>query len=713
MHLMAQVSCARCFALFESDDAAPGATPLCSACAPRGTARPAASASGPPAPAAKGEKAVRPARGPTRPGGRSGRRTAGVLLLLLLGGAAAAFVLLGPGGEGDVPRGPTAVEMQLEEWRAAGLLPAAAGPADPLKADALVERGRAELAADLPDRTAAAIRTFREAIALAPGRSAGAVAGYAEAFVEGAGEEGADGAELRAAHEMVREALGREPLRSDLQVAWARLLLAVPSAGNVGEARAAAERAIRAAPASAPARIAFALAWIPGDPPAAVRTIEADLGLAAGDRRVLTVAARARWASGDAQGALARAEERLALDPLHPASLALRAEIEEAAGRFAEARSTLARWAAAEPASPLPPLLLARIAYQREGDLGTARRLLDEATSRAPGDFTAARILAHRAAVERAAGDPKAARAAVDRALERVPASAPARFQDALLAWERGSAAALRESAGVLGDRGGPVVARLLAARSAELSGTDEEAQEAFLAAAELDAKNPAHLLSVAGALARLRAPGPALQLARRALARDPLEGRLVRPTTDFWEGALPLVEAARRLEAIGRNESSGTGVALAAAATAELLLRRPAEAERLARAARAIAPQEPAPSALLAQAALDRRQPRAAVPLARQAVELRAGDPAALEVYARVQEAFGKNQDAEDTHRAALEAAPDLVTARIGIARHLVRRGHGARARELLSAILAEDPGLCEARGLLLSLGGAQGAGP
>lgn len=706
---MAQVSCARCFALFESDDTSPGAAPLCPTCAPRAPARPTVPAARPSAPAAK---PARRERRPPRPGGRSGRRTAGVLLLLLLlgGAAAAAFLLLGRGGEGDAPRGPTAVETQIQEWRAAGLLPAAAGPADPLRAEALVEAGRAQLAADLPEETAAALRTFREAIALSPGRSAGAVAGYAEAFVEAAGVEGADGAALRAAHELVREALEKEPERPDLHAAWARLLLAVPSAGNVGEARAAADRALRGAPASASARIALALALIPGDPGSAVRTIETDPGLAARDRRVLTVAARARWASGDASGALARADERLALDPRHPASLALRAEIEEAAGRFAEARSTLARWAAAEPGSPLPPLLLARIAYQRDGDLRTARRLLDEALSRAPGDFTAARILAHRAAVERAAGDQRAARAAVDRALERVPASAPARFQDALLAWERGSAAALRESVGVIGDRGGPVVARLLAARSAELSGTDEEAQEAFLAAAELGARDPAHLLSVAGALARLRAPGPALQVARRALARDPLEGRLVRPPTDFWEGSLALAEAARRLEAIGRDESRGSGVALAAAATAEILLGRPGEAERLARAARAVVPQEPAPSALLAQAALDRRQPRAAVPLARQAVELRAGNPAALEVYARVQEAFGRNQDAEETHRAALEAAPDLVTARIGLARHLLRRGDTDRARELLGALLAEDPGLCEAQGLLLSPGGGRG---
>jgi hypothetical protein len=593
---------------------------------------------------------------------------------------------------------PTPIEERVEAWRAAGLV-AKAPPAREAAGDD-VARGRAALAADSPEETRRALALFREALAVDPQRL-DAVAGFAEAVADRAdGDPDADAEELRVAHELVQHARGIAPDRPDVLAAYARLLLAVPSAANDAEAFAMAEQAYRLAPAEAPARLALGLAQSRRDPLAAARLLEESAGF---DRRLLSAAARARWAAGDAVGALALADRRLALDPGHGGALALRAEIEGAAGRLDAARATLARWESAEPRSPLPPLLLARLAYQDQGDHVLARRLLDAALARDPGEFVAARILSHRAAVARAAGDRAAAMRDVAEAVRRVPGSAPARFQEALLAYERDDARALRNAAGVLDARAGPVAQALLAARTAELSGTLDEAQEAYAAVVAAASHDPAVLLGASGALARLRAPGTALDLARRALARDPLEGRVHRAPTEFWEGGAPLAEAARRLAAIAARESRGSSVALAAAAEAEVLLGRTVDAERLARAASRAAPQDSAPLVVLAQISLDRGRPDAALPLARAATA--SGGAPARAVLARTVEALGRAADAERLWRETLDLAPDLVTGRLALAGLLARRGAVDEARALLEGLLAEDPGLAPARGALLAL--------
>jgi tetratricopeptide (TPR) repeat protein len=690
---MAPVTCSRCFAVFEAEDGSPGAAPLCPACASRAPG----SARLPIAPI--GARTTRRARS-----GKGWLRAALAVAVLAAAAGGVALVLRRRAPPTEAPP-PTVVERLVEEWRVAGLL----GPTpirDASLAAARVDAGQAALAADLPPRTTEALGAFREALALSPRRADAAIAGYATAFADGAGEE-PSGAELRVVHELVSSGLAAGA-RADLQAAFARLLLLVPSPANLSEALAAASRAAAAAPGDPSVRLALGLAELHRDPAAAARILEEAAAAAPSDRRLLTAAARARWAVGDAAGALALAGRRLALDPGHAGALALRAEVLAASDRPAEARAALERWTAAEPLAPVPHLLLARLAYQRDDDLAAARRQLDAALALKPDDFTAARAHAHRAAIELAGGDTAAAQAAVQRALQLVPASAPARFQGAVLAFLRGDAAGLRESAGVLGDRGGTLLARALAARSAELTATDEEALQAYRALASAVPRDPAALLAIAGALARLRASGPALEIARRALERDVAEGRLRRPPTDFWEGPTPLVEASRRLENIGRSEAQGSATAQAAAAACEVLLGRTVAAERLARLAAAAAPQWPAPVALLAQIALDRGDARRALGHADAALESSPLDAPALAVRARALEALGRNLDAEKAHRLASEAGPDLVTPRLALVRLLARRGEAREAAALAAALLREDPGLAEARGALLGLAAA-----
>jgi tetratricopeptide (TPR) repeat protein len=685
---MAAVTCSRCFAVFEAEDAAPGAAPLCPACAARGTAVAALP--------------IAPIGARTRRRGRSGRRWARVAIAVagVAALAAAGAWALRRASPSPEPPPPTVVEQVVAEWQTVHLLDPTPVH-DASLAAARVDAGNAALAADLPRKIAEAMRAFREALALSPHRPDAAIAGYATAFADGAGDE-PSGAELRVVHELVRAG---DATRPDLAAALARVLLLVPSAKNDAEALALATKAVAAASADPSARLALGLAQLRRDPAAAARTLEEAAAAMPADRRLLTAAARARWAAGDGPAALGLAARRLELDPAHPGALALRAEVLAASDRPADARATLERWAAAAPEDAQPHVLLARLAYQRDDDLPAARRQLDAALALRPDDFTAATAHAHRAAVELASGDTAASQAAVQRALQLVPASAPARFQAAVLAFLRGDAPGLRESAGVLGDRGGPLVARALAARSAELTGTDEEAQQAWLSLAAAVPRDPAALLAVSGALARVRASGPALEVARRALDRDVGEGRLHRAPTDFWEGPSPIVEASRRLEAIARSESIGGGVAYASAAACEILLGRTVAAERLAKLAAAAAPQSAAPQALLAQIALDRGDARRALALTGAALEAGAPDPGLLAVRARALEALGRNLDAERAWRAAQEAGPDLATPRLALARLLARRGETAEAAALAAALLRDDPGLAEARGAVLAL--------
>ena len=640
---MAQVSCSRCFAVFEAGGSTPGAAPLCAACAQRVPARP-----GPTMAPLEGRRAASPAR--------RGRRAAwGVVVLAALAGAAALVrSALAPA---TAPAAPTVVERCVEEWRAAGLLQGvvvrdAAGRGG-------AARGRSGGAGRGP---AGAHRRRRPRLPrgarAAPRRSDAAIAGYATAFAEAAGED-ASGSELRAAHEMVREALAAGG-RPELEAAYARLLLLVQSPANDAEALAVATRAGSAAPSDPSVRLAAGLAQLRRDAPSAARQLEDAAAAFPGDRRLLTAAARAHWAAGDAERALALCARRLALDPGHPGALSLRAEILAASDRIRDAREALERWAAADPRAALPHVLLARLAYQRDDDLASARQHLDAALARGPDDFTAARALAHRAAVELAAGDTAAAEAAVADALRRVPASAPARFQAAVLAFRRREAARLRESAGVLGDRGGAVTARVLAARSAELSGTDEEAQEAWAARGRGRAPRP-RLAPV-----RRRRAGPAP--GRRPRAR----GRAARARARSRRGAAP----ARAHRLLGRRGAARRGLAPARGARAGRVagrgarvrrgrgLRAPARADRRRRAARAARRRTRRRSRPRRSRCSRRSRSTAATRAARSDTRTprwprSRTTPSALAVRARALEALGRNLDAEQANRVAAEAGP------------------------------------------------------
>lgn len=704
---MPQFSCSRCFAVFESEPLRAGQAPLCPNCAPaRATAAPSvvevrpAEGAERPAPPARARRST-----PTRPDHRRGK---GRPLALGAGFIALAAVLAAwlalRSGQPTVSLEASPVASLAQQWKELGLASAVPAGFNPRTvAEQRVAAGRAALAADLPERLPEAIRAFRDALAADPARL-DALSGWVIALASETAET-IRGEDLATAHELLAWARERAPENAGLAAAYARILLAVPGEQNRAEALKTAWKAGALAPKDPDARLAMGLARLEGDSPGAVRVLDAELDRPGVDRRLLTAAARARWAAGDSDRAFALCEQRLALDRGHPAALELETEILLASGQVERARAVLERYAAAHPESPRPPFLLARVVVQLFGRLPEGRKLLERALELRPDDFLAARILAQLAAVERAAGDGGAAQRAVDGALRRVPASAPAQYQATLLAFARGDALAVREAAGVVGDRGGPLVAVAVRARASELSATAEDAAAAWEAAADADPKNPAAALVGAGALARLGFARRALALVDRAFRRDLAEARLLRPVTDFWDGAPPLPESARRLVAASRGEARDAGRALAAAATAELLMGHARRVEELGRRAASLAPQLASVPVLFGVVALERGDARATAAWASSALELHPGLPAALALRARSLEVVGKRVEAQRAWREALDAAPDLVTGRLALARLLVVDGKTDEARSQLEALVRDEPAALEAAGALADL--------
>ncbi|HEY6105968.1 MAG TPA: tetratricopeptide repeat protein, partial [Anaeromyxobacteraceae bacterium] len=256
---------------------------------------------------------------------------------------------------------------------------------------------------------------------------------------------------------------------------------------------------------------------------------------------------------------------RAAAELAPPEALELRAQIEVGLGRLDAARLTLARWARLDARSPRPLLWQARLAAQADSDPRSARALLDRALGLAGDDFLRARLLSERAAAEAAAGALEAAGRSVAEALQRVPGSAPARFQESALAWRRGDARALREAAGVLGDRAGPALARLLQARLLVVERRYDEAVEAYRAIAAAAGPDLESLIEATGALARLPARRMALDLAAEAARRDPVEPRQRLRLREFWEAPLDLAEGADALADLARHELGRTDEALGA----------------------------------------------------------------------------------------------------------------------------------------------------
>jgi tetratricopeptide (TPR) repeat protein len=581
-------------------------------------------------------------------------------------------------------------------WRAEGIAPTGSA-ADHLAA------GREALAADIPAKTAEAKRHFIEAMVLDP-KEVLALAGYVTAFSLLAGED-PDPTELKGAHRLMDWAVTHRGDRPAVLAAYAHLLLSVPSAANIQQAMGYAEQARRLAPGDAGADVAAARARLVNDPAQAAADLTS--AVAAGDPRALTLRAHAHWKAGDAAKALADVAQRLNRDADQPEALHLRGQIHASLGAFGEARSSWEKWSKAQPQSAEPVLALAKLAYQIDGDLRGARVLLEHARKLTKDDFTLARVLAHRAAVERAAGKLDAAHAAASEALRLVPASAPAAFQAGLVAYYRNDVAGVRAHASTLGQRGGEWAATVLKARATEAGGLADEAFAALDAMVALSPGSLSVLLDAAGAYARLRAPGKAIALLRRAATMDPVGERGRREIGDYWEGPGIIAKAVTALEKVAQTERDEAAYAFSGAAAGLLVLGRAKHAEPMARRAMSRDGSLAWPRALHAQALLDMRNERAALRQADAAVELDSSDAFALLVRARVLEAMKRYDQALSAHVEAQEANPLLFSAQVGEAMLLLRRGDRSAARQRLERVLQADPRNTVARRALLELGG------
>ncbi|MDX1630840.1 MAG: tetratricopeptide repeat protein [Thermoanaerobaculia bacterium] len=126
------------------------------------------------------------------------------------------------------------------------------------------------------------------------------------------------------------------------------------------------------------------------------------------------------------------------------------------------------------------------------------------------------------------------------------------------------------------------------------------------------------------------------------------------------------------------------------------------------------LSPEDPRPPTLASRLLLARGSTREAFQMAQRAVSLSRGEmrPRALAARGLARMASGSPLEAESDFESALEEDPELVTARLGLARVQMVKGDPSGARRQLERVLELDPDHEEARALLRQLEQHQKAG-
>lgn len=189
-----------------------------------------------------------------------------------------------------------------------------------------------------------------------------------------------------------------------------------------------------------------------------------------------------------------------------------------------------------------------------------------------------------------------------------------------------------------------------------------------------------------------------------------PLAVRIAQASVHARSGALDAAEAIWRsvlehwrtggLE--DGHELIAAGQAARALGQEDPSLRR--TALRLFEEAMRRAAHDPAPRVALGELLLASYNTEEALPLFKEALELSADDPEALLGFARARH-FDRAADAVEAVRSALEHAPDLVPARVFLARVLLDDDDPRAARAELDAALAVNPRSPQALSLLAAL--------
>lgn len=429
---------------------------------------------------------------------------------------------------------PEAVKAVLPRWKLKYLM------LEGTSAERLAE-GQQQLARDERSSYSEAEESFQQALLLDP-RSDAAIAGYVQALAlgRGAGLDESTFSEASALIEASESRAGRTPL---LLLAHANLLLTRSRQSEpLDRAKALANELLVQAQATneqkAEANLVLGRAYLSTSGGLARKHFDSAQQLAPEFKRIQYYRALAHESDGEYSLALETLRKRLTVDPRDWDSLAATSRIYQEVGEVGEARRLYEARVKADPGELRALLPLAVLRYQMEGNPATGvrelRALLKSRDSHGGRDV--AEVLVHLAAAERAAGNSEAGVKSAEEALGLVKELPEAHLQVFLVALEQRDAARARKHLdGIKGRLEDRALELVLEGRLLLLEKKPAEALERFQDALTRDERRlDAQLLAgVAAAGAKRREDAfRALNLALRA---DPLRLEPRPVATRFW----------------------------------------------------------------------------------------------------------------------------------------------------------------------------------
>lgn len=407
---------------------------------------------------------------------------------------------------------------------------------------------------------------------------------------------------------------------------------------------------------------------------------------------------------GRYKDAIANLERRLELDKDQWEAAEELARLYVDVGEVAKAKKVLEAARAAAPRSGRPRIGLAMLAYQHQGDARGAEAILQPIVDdREIARSERADALVHLAILSRLAGDAGRASDLIDRALELVPDSVPAKLQRFLVLLDKGVASSARMELDALKGRlqdkylEATLEGRLLVAEDRL-----DDAVRVLSGVQESDPRRADALLLAAAAAAKARKDGKAWELClKRGLKLDPGSLPIPSLTNLYVRPADILSPAGGSFLALTQNADEDPNPHLCEGLVAWFSGETSAADKQFAKVT-SIDTRNANAYAYRALVALKRKDLGTAGRMAGRGVD--SSKTMGLPHYASslVLLASGKPDRAKIEATDALKFAPSLLGAKVVMADVEARNGDGDDARRVLTTVLLNDPLYREAKRVL-----------
>lgn len=487
-------------------------------------------------------------------------------------------------------------------------------------------------------------------------------------------------------------------------VAHAHFLIA--RGGNPNDIKVLAERGRNSPDKSekALADLAIGQTFLTKNPQLADASFKEALELDPKQKRSYFFMAQLSATQGRYKDAIANLERRLELDKDQWEAAEELARLYVDVGEVPKAKKVLEAAKAAAPRSGRPRIGLAMLAYQHLGDPRGAEAILQPIVDdREVARSERADALVHLAILARLAGDPNKASDLIDRALELVPDSVPAKLQRFLVFLDKGVASSARMELDALKGRlqdkylEATLEGRLLVAEDRL-----DDAVRVLSGVQEADGRRADALLLAAAAAAKARKDGKAWELClKRGLKLDPGTMPVPSLTNLYVRPADILAPAGGSFLVLTSNPDEDPNPHLCEGLVSWFSADTAAADKQFAKVT-SIDTRNAYAYAYRALIALKRKDLGTASRMASRGLD--SSKTNGLPHYASALVLLGSNKPDKAKVEAtdALKYAPSLLGAKVVMADVEARNGDGDDARRVLTTVLLNDPLYREAKRVL-----------